>query len=190
MQVPDQLADIRSGIPAAILDIRYATTNNFTGIQLYRQSAAWLRPEPLAQLSKAAKFFDKHGYQIVIFDAYRSPIVQEKLKSVCDDTDYVADVSNHCRGITVDLTLALSGKYLDMGTEYDDFSPRAHANYTGLTPEQLANRQLLTEVMMQLGFVQHPNEWWHFDYQPVRQWAVIEDNTNVQPSINLLKSSS
>ncbi len=189
MYVPDQLEDIHDVIPVSILDIRYATANNFTGVQLYRQPAAWLRPEPLTQLAKAAKFFDKHGYQIVVFDAYRSPIVQEKLKSVCNDTDYVADISNHCRGITVDLTLALNGQYVDMGTEYDDFSPRAHANYTGLAPEQLANRQLLTEVMTQLGFVQHPNEWWHFDYRPDGQWDVIEDDTNVQASINLLKSS-
>lgn len=181
MQIPDQLADIRSAIPTAMLDIRYATTNNFTGKQLYRQPVAWLRQEPLGQLAKAAEFFDKHGYQIVIFDAYRSPVVQEKLKAVCADTDYVAEISNHCRGITVDLTLSLNGKYLDMGTEYDDFSQRAHADFPDLTPEQLANRQLLTEVLTQLNFQQHPNEWWHFDYRPDQQWDVIEDATNVQP---------
>lgn len=176
----DQLVDIRSVIPTAVLDIRYATTNNFTGTQLYRRPTAWLRPEPLAQLAKAAQFFDKHGYQIVVFDAYRSPVVQEKLKAVCADTDYVAEVSNHCRGITVDLTLALNGQYLDMGTGYDDFSPRAHADFVDLTPEQSANRQLLTEVMTQLNFRQHPNEWWHFDYQPDDQWHIIEDDSNVQ----------
>lgn len=179
MNPPAELLDITDFIPDVKLDIRYATTNNFTGEQLYKNPVAWLRSEPLKALSQAADKLRFIGCRLVIFDAYRPPSVQEKLRTVCDNDDYVMEVSNHCRGITVDVTLVgADGKYLDMGTDYDDFSEKAHIDASGITLEQQANRRLLQEVMEMQGFVQHSFEWWHYDYRPDNNWSLIQDEQN------------
>lgn len=176
---PDELNDITTHIPSAILDVRYATDNNFTGAKLYDHQLAWLRHEPLQALAKAADELADDGYNIVIFDAFRPPSVQRKLRAVCDNRDYVAEVSNHCRGITVDLSLADGyGVYIDMGTDYDDFSAKSHPGTKLITREQELNRQLLASVMQKLGFVQHKHEWWHFDYRPDQPWEIIHDESN------------
>ena len=179
MQPPAVLTDLAILIPSAELDIRYATENNFTGIKLYKQPIAWLRQEPAEQFKKAADKFHNMGFRVVIFDAYRPVSVQAILRRYCDDDDYVETVSNHSRGITVDITLAYSGgSYLDMGTDYDDFTERAWPGSSEVTDEQLANRKMLAEIMSEFGFTQYPHEWWHFDYRPGKKWDVIEDEQN------------
>lgn len=180
MNPPAELLDITDYIPDAKLDIRYATTNNFTGEQLYRYPVAWLRSEPLRALRQAAEQLRLAGCRLVIFDAYRPAKVQEKLRMVCDNDNYVMEVSNHCRGITVDVTvIGADGEQLDMGTDYDDFSEKAHSDTQDITSVQRANRRLLKEIMEKQGFVQHPYEWWHFDYLPSQAWPLIEDEQNV-----------
>lgn len=175
----DELNDIVTHIPNVILDVRYATKHNITGNQLYVHQIAWLRHEPLDALVRAAEEFNSDGFNIVVFDAFRPLSVQRKLREVCSDSDYVLEHSNHCRGITVDLTLADSrGIYLDMGTDYDDFSEKSHPGSKSVTAEQALNRELLSKVMTANGFIQHPNEWWHFDYRPESDWEVIEDESN------------
>lgn len=171
MSLPSELADIQAQIPSAILDIRYATTNNFTGKQLYEHPVAWLRHEPLSKLEEAVK---ELSHRLVIFDAFRPPEVQQILRSVVDDGNYVAEMSNHCKGITIDVTLAdADGNYLDMGTEYDDFTEKAHPGTALISYEQEQNRAILKNALEKHGFVQHQYEWWHFDYMPKRQWSVI-----------------
>jgi len=175
----DELLDITEYIEDAILDVRYATTNNFAGQRLYKKQAAWLRREPLQKLVTVAAELRKQDYRLVIFDAYRPKSVQDKLRSVCSDNDYVEPVSNHCRGITVDLTLANeAGVLLDMGTDYDDFSPKAHSGTKLISGEQQANRKILAEAMLKQGFAVHPYEWWHFDYQDGLTLPIILDSKN------------
>ncbi|GAC1500163.1 MAG: hypothetical protein NVS1B10_03540 [Candidatus Saccharimonadales bacterium] len=66
--------------------------------------------------------------------------------------------------MAVDVTLAdQQGNYLDMGTDFDEFSLRAHANYEQLSKDQISNRQLLVDGMISASFRQWPYEWWHFD---------------------------
>lgn len=176
---PDELNDVLTHIPTAMLDVRYATKDNFTGTQLYNHQLAWLRHEPLMALIKAAEELAAVGYFIVIFDAFRPVSVQKKLRAVCSDEDYVMEVSNHCRGITVDLTLAdASGTYLDMGTDYDDFTDKSHPGSKLISEEQRLNRHLLADPMQKVGFQQHPREWWHFDYKPDVNWEIVHDETN------------
>jgi D-alanyl-D-alanine dipeptidase len=74
-------------------------------------------------------------------------------------------VSNHLKGLAVDLTLAnYDGTYLDMGTDFDDFSERAHVDSALITPDQQANRKILQTAMEAHGYKPWPYEWWHFDY--------------------------
>lgn len=172
--VDDELHLVSEYIDDAIFDVRYATDNNFTGIQQYDYPYVCLRKEPLDNLCTAVDVLRNQGYVLVIFDAYRPLSVQKELQKYCSNTDYVAAVSNHCRGITVDVTLADgNGNYLDMGTDYDDFSERAHSDSPLISSQQQANRELLRNVLTEFGFVEHPYEWWHFDYQPEQSWPLI-----------------
>lgn len=42
------LVDVRTVVPDAVIDLRYATTNNFTGVQLYPAGARCLVHESMA----------------------------------------------------------------------------------------------------------------------------------------------
>jgi D-alanyl-D-alanine dipeptidase len=179
MQQTGDLEDVLMAIPDAIADVRYATTNNFTGQQLYIEPVVWLRSEPLAALVKGTEELHNDGYKLVLFDGYRPQSVQAILRTFCDDGDYVLEISNHCKGITVDVGLADQvGNYLDMGTDYDDFTPRSHPGSELISDEQATNRNKLASVLRGYGWRQHPHEWWHFDYHPERDWPLLNDELN------------
>lgn len=82
--------------------------------------------------------------------------------------DYIAPVSGHSRGATVDLTLVRCNEKcveLDMGTDFDFFDPLANTDSPNITDEQRANRQLLRRVMEAEGFKNYPMEWWHYTFE-------------------------
>jgi len=160
------LLDLKPLLPAdTIFDLRYATANNIKGKVLYHDPVPMLEAAAANKLASAADFFKSESLRLVIWDAYRSPEVHSQLQEVTDDQRYVLDNSNHPKGLAIDLTLAdLDGNYLDMGTDFDDFTEMAHVDAANLTKEQAANRKLLIRGMKAAGFEQWPFEWWHFDY--------------------------
>lgn len=163
IKVLDLLKVVRD--PNLILDLRYTTDTNFTGQKVFDREQVLLEPETAAGFLSAVSDFQKQGYKVVVWDAFRTVDDQNKLLEANSDPRYVASDSNHCKGKAIDMTLATKdGQYLDMGTDFDSFSEEAHADYDGLTDQQKANRQLLTQTMQQHGFVAHPYEWWHFDF--------------------------
>lgn len=179
-----QLVDLKPLIPNAIIDLRYTTTRNITGQALYGKSVKpQLDARAAKQLVKAAKWFHTRGLRLVVWDGYRPPEVQMKLLTANSDHRYVLDAedSYHCRGQAIDITLAhADGTYLDMGTDHDDFTPLAHVDCHGLTPEQSINRQLLMNGMVGAGFAPWPYEWWHFNYliRPVRRPKSLKQTTH------------
>lgn len=152
-----------------ILDIRYATTNNFMKIKVYPCDKCLLRKCAAEALKKANDLFKKDGFMVKIYDGYRPLSVQWELWNRTSNKNYVANPrkgSNHNRGCAVDMTLTdLNGKELDMGTPYDFFGPEAHHTYTNLPAKVLKNRQKLKSVMESVGFKHISNEWWHYDYK-------------------------
>jgi zinc D-Ala-D-Ala dipeptidase len=56
-----------------------------------------------------------------------------------------------------------SGQEMKMPTGFDDFTPKAAADYAGASEEAKKNRALLQQVMTKHGFQIFPSEWWHFD---------------------------
>jgi D-alanyl-D-alanine dipeptidase len=51
-----------------------------------------------------------------------------------------------------------------MGTDFDDFSPRATAFATdGVSADEQANRARLRHAMSAGGLSVYSGEWWHFD---------------------------
>ena len=154
--------DIQRTIPSVVLDIKYATTDNFTHTKLYNNSKALLRRGTADKLKKVADEVEKKGYHLKIWDAYRSPDAQFKMWKIVPDTRYVANpnkgYSNHSRGSAIDVTLIdFQGNEIPMPTGYDDFTAAAaRAN-------ENVNAKYLQTVMIENGFKLLPTEWWHFD---------------------------
>ena len=154
--------DIQQIIPSVDLDIKYATTDNFTHTKLYNSPKALLRQGTVNKLKKVADEVEKKGYHLKIWDAYRSPDAQFKMWNLVPDTRYVANpfkgYSNHSRGSAVDLTLMDSqGHELPMPTGYDDFTAAAAKANNNV------NAKYLQTVMIEHGFKSLETEWWHFD---------------------------
>jgi zinc D-Ala-D-Ala dipeptidase len=159
------LVDVRTVVPDAVIDLRYATTNNFVGVQLYPTDARCLVHESLAPgLATAAAQLRAGGEVLVFWDCYRPHDVQVRMFEEVPDPAWVARpgayARSHTAGRSVDVTIAGA----DMGTDFDDFSPRSLAYATdGLDASVQANRTRLREAMTAGGFVVYPGEWWHFD---------------------------
>lgn len=175
------LVDVRSVVPSAIIDLRYATPNNFLRTPLYPPDARCLVHESLtAGLRAAADALRRQGRDLVFWDCYRPHDVQARMFEAVPDPTWVARpgpfARSHLAGRSVDVTTTdpaaqcpaaqrASGICLsDMGTDFDDFSPRASAFGTeGISQPAAANRALLRDAMSAGGFTAYPAEWWHFD---------------------------
>jgi D-alanyl-D-alanine dipeptidase len=160
------------------VDLRYATEDNFFRQRFYKDSRAMLRPATAKKLAAAQAEFSQKGLKLKIWDAFRPLSVQREMWKVKPDSNYVADPakgSRHNRGAAVDVTLVDGeGRELEMGTGYDDFSPRAHLEAAGLTEAARKNRALLREVMERHGFKPLRTEWWHFDDAEWEKYPLVE----------------
>jgi D-alanyl-D-alanine dipeptidase len=161
-------------VPNALIDLRYATPNNFTHTQLYPAGARCLVHESLAPgLASAAKALAATGDFLVFWDCYRPHDVQVKMFDVVPNPAWVAKPGNYAKshesGRSVDVTLGNMTEQcphclVDMGTDFDDFSPRATAFATdGVSIGQRANRARLRDAMSAAGLSAYSGEWWHFD---------------------------
>jgi D-alanyl-D-alanine dipeptidase len=168
------LVDVQSVDPTIVVDMRYATANNFTGAVLpgYEGNRAFLRREAARALARVQRRAAAEGYSLQIYDAYRPvratlAMVDWTRRVGREDLlrdGYIATRSRHNLGLAVDLTLVerSSGHELAMGTPYDTFSPAAHtANARG---EIARNRGRLKRLMEAEGFVSYHKEWWHFSF--------------------------
>jgi len=163
-----------------MVDMRYATENNFTKRKLYPVADQCLLCEPAARrLARVQEKLEKQGLGLKVWDCYRPISVQQKLWDVVPDPRYVADPkvgSRHNRGASVDLTLVdKKGIELAMPTGFDDFSPKAHRTFMDLPVEALRNRERLQRAMEEEGFVGLPTEWWHFDAPEWSQYALRDE---------------
>ncbi len=150
-----------------ILDIRYATSRNFTGKVMYPVVRCLLRRDAALRVIRVEQKLRTQGYRLIIFDGYRPLSVQKKFWNILPDERYVADPgkgSRHNRGAAVDVSLGdLAGHALAMPSDYDDFSEKAHRDYSGASGEAQRNCALLEAAMREEGFDPFPTEWWHFD---------------------------
>ena len=154
-------------LPKAILDIRYATTNNFTGQVIYERAEPRLRYGTVQKLRTVCQKLEGMGYRLVIWDAWRPAEAQWKLWNICPDPTYVSNPGNgyssHTRGGTVDISLVyLDGSTLEMPTDFDDFSKAADTDFSDVSADAARHAQLLQDVMIECGFKPYKAEWWHF----------------------------
>ena len=152
-----------------VLDLRYATPNNFLHEKVYDCAKCLLRKEAALALVKANNLLKAKGYRLRLFDCYRPLDVQKKMWKIKPDDRFVGNPygngSMHNKGAAVDLSLTDStGRELDMGTPFDFFGREAYQAYTNLPTAVLARRQLLRQTLVQAGFSPITSEWWHYSY--------------------------
>ena len=180
------LVEVQKVDSTIVVDLRYATANNFTGAKLpgYEGTRAYLRAEAAAALAVVSEDLRAQGYGLKIFDAYRPVRATDAMVAWAQRTNradllrdgYIAGRSRHNLGVAVDLTLInlATREEITMGTPFDHFS---RASWTGNARGVIArNRQLLKRVMERQGFVNYEKEWWHYSYtveHPVRFDRVI-----------------
>ncbi len=163
-----------------MVDIKYATKDNFTKKVIYDCGACYLRPEIAQALVEALdEIKSKYGYGIKLLDCYRPRPFQQRLWDVMPDKNYVAPPekgSMHSRGTAIDLTLVDSeGEELDMGTPFDFFGEEAHQDYKGHSDAVNRHRYILRSTMKKYGLEQIRTEWWHYSYRaktyPLEEWV-------------------
>lgn len=160
--------------PSIRLDMRYATTNNFTGAQVYPSARCYLREDIAKRVVAAHRSLRRKGLGLKLYDCYRPFSVQEAFWRIMPDERYVLEPrrengvivksSRHNRGAAVDATLVdRKGRELTMPTEFDDFTEKAHRGDKTASHEARRNSDVLERAMAAQGFVGLATEWWHFD---------------------------
>ena len=174
-------------IPDIVQEIRYYSTYNFIGDRIdgYEEPCALLTIEAARALKDVSNEMIVKGYRLKVFDAYRPACaVRRFVFWGIEDTDirmkpyfypdlekqelfskgYIASLSGHSRGSTVDLTMLdmKTGKEVDMGSPFDLFSEISHPDCRQITEDQYENRMLLQRSMVRNGFQPIDCEWWHF----------------------------
>lgn len=178
------MVDVEKLCNSFIIDIRYATSNNFVGKNMYGSfTRVYLHSDAARSLVAAQKALQKidKAYSIIIYDAARPQSVQRAMWNTVKGTQnarYVARPERggpHNYGVAVDVGLAYNGVPMDMGTDFDSFSTASHITNEHLLVKQgriskqaLRNRQLLRRVMTEAGFMTYRREWWHFERHRIK----------------------
>ncbi len=177
--LPSDLVELKSLDPTLRYDIRYAGTNNFMGAAFYRTAAAYLQRPAAQALVRVHRALEARGYGILVHDAYRPWSVTKMFWDGTPEAkrDFVADPakgSRHNRGCAVDITLydRATGEPVAMLSGYDEFTERAYPNYVGGSSRQRYLRGLLRRAMADAGFTVYEYEWWHFDFQSWKSYAI------------------
>ena len=188
------LIDIRVLVPDIAEDIKYAGSDNFVGqpVDGYRAAKCLLLHPVATALARVEQHLRAQHLRLRIWDCYRPAravahfvrwahdLDDQRSKAQHYPTldksqllgDYIAPISGHSRGSTVDLTLERCATDntlcapLDMGTDFDFFDVRAHTDAPDISATQRANRRLLRDAMERGGFRSYPMEWWHYTYAP------------------------
>ncbi|MGI9125226.1 MAG: M15 family metallopeptidase [Mycobacterium sp.] len=163
------LVDVRTVVPDAIVDLRYATPNNFIGVPMYPADARCLVHDSMVPgLARAAAELRGKGLTLVFWDCYRPHEVQVRMFEAVPNPAWVARPTDYARsheaGRSVDVTTAAGGALVDMGTDFDNFTALANAYASdGVNSVQQANRAVLRNSMAKGGLAPYTGEWWHFD---------------------------
>ena len=166
-EADEALVAVQEYIPDIRVELKYATTDNFTGHVIYNFHNGYLRCGTVKKLAQAQEAFRQLGLGLKLWDGFRPVSAQFTLWQGCPNDTYVANpwegYSNHSRGNAVDVTLVDSqGRELEMPTGFDDFTGKAGRDYGSCTETAKRNALLLEETMERCGFVGSRGEWWHF----------------------------
>jgi D-alanyl-D-alanine dipeptidase len=192
-QLPNGFVYVKNVIPDMDVELRYYTSNNFVGspINGYKSNRLIVTIETAQALKLVHEALQEHNLCLRIYDGYRPQRAVNHFMNWARDLNdtinkhifypsvnkrnlfkegYIANKSGHSRGSTVDLTIinGNTGIPLDMGSPYDYFGKESWVNYQSITKIQKMNRQLLQSVMLNNGFRNYAQEWWHFTLREER----------------------
>ena len=180
MQAPLPLVSITEATHDVLIDLIYASADNFTGQVIYEHPLCFLHPQAEAGLRKAVAAARELGLRLKVLDAFRPQEAQEALWAVAPLPGYVADPakgSNHTRGVAIDLTLVgANGKDLDMGTPVDTMTAASHHFHAAHGAAVQINRARLLTVMLEAGFVHYAQEWWHYQLPDAHEFPLIDSH--------------
>ncbi|MDG1175662.1 MAG: M15 family metallopeptidase [Flavobacteriales bacterium] len=176
------LVNIQEVEPSIRVDLKYSTTDNFVGIDMYSDlTKAFCQPDVAEKLKKAYQYLQEEDstLTLLVFDAVRPVFVQQKMwdtlkMPIREKTKFLSNPRNHSihnYGAAVDISLTTKdGEELDMGTPFDFIGKLAHPREEKrllkegkLTQKQIENRVLLRKVMKKAGFFNIQTEWWHWN---------------------------
>ncbi len=187
------LVDLKSAELPVSFDLAYATDKNFTGAPVYARADCYLLTDAVPYLEAAIKLANELDYTFVIFDAFRPSEAQWRLWNHTPDPEFLADPrrgSPHSRGVAIDLSLVdRSGRQLDMGTEFDAFTPLSHHGNIGVSANAQRNRAILLGIMIAAGWRHYQMEWWHYQLADAHEYSLLGD-TDISPSMMSFSDSS
>ena len=162
------LVDAKAQVPGLVVELRYATADNFFQRALYPKGARCLLLRPVAaRLARAAEDVARHGYRLKVWDCYRPLAVQWEMWERLPKRGYVEDPrtgSHHNRGAAVDVTLLRAdGTEVEMPTPFDTFAPSSRQDAPLANKEVAERRALLRVAMEAAGFHVNRMEWWHYE---------------------------
>jgi D-alanyl-D-alanine dipeptidase len=185
--IPGSFVYLDKAIPGLVVEMRYASTNNFTGriIDGYNVPKCILTVQAAEALRNVQAELNRYSMSLKIYDAYRPQRAVDDFvrwyKDLSDTrmkNEYYPDVpkemlfrngyislkSSHSRGSTVDLTIVMlpQKQELDMGSHFDFFGEISNTAYKNIRPFQKVNRLLLKSLMEKNGFINYEKEWWHY----------------------------
>lgn len=170
-----------------VIALAYATAANLTGAPIYRHPICYLNDEAAAHLARAAALARPLGLRLKIFDALRPSEAQWLLWNARPDPEFLADPrrgSPHSRGAAVDVTLIdRDGEALDMGTDFDAFTPLSHHGSVAIGAAAQRNRFLLLGLMTAAGWDFYRNEWWHYQLFDARRFPLYADADLPRPML-------
>ncbi len=159
--------------------LAYATADNLTGRPIYARPVCYLHVDAAAALRRAVDAARRLDLRLRVFVAFRPSEAQWRLWESRPDPTFLADPrrgSPHSRGVAVDLTLIdRQGTPLDMGCGFDEFSPRAHHDHSGLSALVQRNRFMLLGLMSAAGWDFYMKEWWHYQLFDSRRYPLWSD---------------
>ena len=172
-----RLVRIRSSVPNAKFDLRYADSNNIFGVSLFDATEAFAEAETVSALKKAADKLAARGYGLLVWEGYRpwyvsklaSDLLPKEKKGMLPLPDKGEDRNT---GRTVDVSLydLSTGEAVNMISDFDEVSVRQFPGFTGGTKRQRNLRDMLAAVMKECGFTQGKEEWWHFTLGDTSGW--------------------
>jgi D-alanyl-D-alanine dipeptidase len=182
-----KLVEAKTVVTDLVVDLRYATDDNFLHEAVYPKGARCLLLEESAKrLEHAAASLRPRGYRLKVWDCYRPHAVQFQMWKIFPKPGYVAEPkagSNHNRGGAVDLTLVtLDGGEVEMPTPFDTFSAAAHHGYDGGTEASRAHRLVLKAAMEDAGFAKNQMEWWHWDLPDAKKHPILDEPLDLKAS--------
>ena len=170
------LVNIWETYPNILLDIKYATPDNLTWKILYKTSLCFLHKKAAKSLYSVQIELEKEGLWLKIWDAYRPISVQKKLVAFVNNTQYTPSVSNHSKGISVDLTIInlQTKQEIKMPTKFDDLTNKAHQDALILDKTAFKNREKLKSIMKKYWFTVYPYERRHYDFLKLKHLEPLD----------------